>query len=62
MDSFGSFRSVAASAKPLTKREIEKMKKIMRRVPILKQKNDEYHKKEEQEADSFFDQQLEKIN
>jgi len=61
MDSLSSFRSVAAN-RPLTKREIEKMKKIMRRVPILKQKNDEYHKKEEKEADTFFDQQLEKIN
>lgn len=61
MDSLGSFRSIAAN-RPLTKKEIEKMKKIMRRVPILKQKNDEYHKKEEQDADTFFDQQLEKID
>ena len=47
--------------KPLTKKDIERMKKIMRRVPILKQKNDEYHKKEEQEADSFFNEELNKI-
>jgi hypothetical protein len=41
---------------------MERMKKIMRRVPVIKQKNDEYHKKEEQEADDFFSKKLDEIS
>ena len=62
MDSLSSSFRGSGYTKALTKKDIERMKKIMRRVPVLKQKNDEYHKKEEQEADSFFDEALNKIN
>ncbi|MEI6425771.1 MAG: hypothetical protein WCO66_00285 [Candidatus Absconditabacteria bacterium] len=62
MDSLGSFRSVGTNTRPLSKKEIDRMKKIMRRVPVLKQQNDEYHKKEEQEADDFFSKKLDEIN
>lgn len=44
--------------KTLTKKEIEKMKKIMKKVPIIKKKNDEYHKKEENNADKEFEDRL----
>ncbi len=44
--------------KPLTKKEIEKMKKIMKKVPIIKAKNDEYHEKEEKKADKEFEDKL----
>jgi len=60
MDSLGWY--TWWNPRPLTKREMERMKKIMRRVPAIKQKNDEYHKKEEQEAEDFFSKKLDEIN
>ena len=47
--------------KPLTRREIQKMKKIMKKVPIIKARNDEYHKKEEEKADDDFEKKLENL-
>lgn len=44
--------------KPLTKKEMEKMKKIMKKVPILKEQNDKYHQKEEKKADQEFENKL----
>ena len=37
------------------------MKKIMKKVPIIKAKNDEYHKKEEKRADVEFEDKLNNI-
>ncbi len=37
------------------------MKKLMRRVPIIKKKNDDYHQKEAQDADNQFEQQLNQL-
>jgi hypothetical protein len=62
MDNLSSSFRGSGYTKPLTKKDIERMKKIMRRVPVLKQKNDEYHKKEQQEADSLFENELNTIN
>lgn len=47
--------------KPLTKKEIEKMKKIMKKVPIIKAKNDIYHEREEKKADDEFKNKLDNI-
>lgn len=44
--------------RPLTRWEIEKMKKIMKKVPIIKKKNDEYHEKEIKKIDDEFDNKL----
>lgn len=44
--------------KPLTRWEIEQMKKTMKKVPIIKAKSDEYHKKEEKQADDEFEKKL----
>ena len=62
MDSLGSYRSTWWNPRPLSKRELERMKKIMRRVPVLKKKHDEYHETEEKEADSFFSKELNEIS
>jgi hypothetical protein len=35
------------------------MKKNMRKVPIIQEKSEQYHEKEEQEAESLIDEQLE---
>lgn len=61
MDSISSYM-IWGKPKPLSKKEINQMKKIMRRVPTIKQKNDEYHKKEEHEADILFSKELDHIN
>jgi len=34
------------------------MKKIMKKVPIIKKKNDEYHEKEIKKIDDEFDNKL----
>ncbi len=47
--------------KPLTWEEINKMKKIMRKVPVIKKISDNYHQKEVDKADLEFEQQLENI-
>lgn len=44
--------------KHLSKKEIEKMKKNMKKVPIIQSKSDNYHIKEEIEAEKI----LEKIH
>lgn len=44
--------------RPLTRWEIEKMKKIMKKVPIIKKKNDEYHEKEVEKIDDEFEDKL----
>lgn len=44
--------------RPLTKKEIEKMKKIMKKVPLIKAKNDIYHEQEEKKADNEFEDRL----
>lgn len=62
MDSVSSYISVWGKPKPLTKKQINQMKQIMRRVPKIKQKNDEYHKKEKYEADLLLSQKLDTIN
>lgn len=62
MDSFASYRAIASNPRPMTKREIEKMKKLMRRVPVIKKKNDEHHKKEVEEAENLFQKQIDSIN
>ena len=38
----------------LSKREIEKMKKNMKKVPVIQFKSDIYHKKEEEEAEKIL--------
>lgn len=43
---------------PLTKKEIEKMKKIMKKVPIIKARNDIYHEHEEKKADNEFEEKI----
>jgi hypothetical protein len=37
------------------------MKKIMKKVPIIKAKSDEYHKKEEKQADDEFEKKLDSL-
>ncbi|MDD3263103.1 MAG: hypothetical protein PHR61_04650 [Candidatus Absconditabacteria bacterium] len=44
--------------KPLTKKEIEQMKKIMKKVPVIKARNDIYHEYEEKNADKEFENKL----
>lgn len=38
----------------ISKKEIEKMKKNMKKVPIISSKSDLYHLKEEQEAEKIL--------
>ncbi|AHB41797.1 hypothetical protein P148_SR1C00001G1018 [candidate division SR1 bacterium RAAC1_SR1_1] len=47
--------------RPLTKKEIEKMKKIMKKVPIIKARNDIYHEQEEKKADNEFENRLKEL-
>lgn len=42
--------------KKLSRREIENMKKNMKKVPIIKQKSDTYHDKEAEEAEKLLAQ------
>ncbi len=44
--------------KPLTKKEIEQMKKIMKKIPVIKARNDIYHEHEEKKADDEFEKKL----
>lgn len=44
--------------KPLTWQEIEQMKKIMKKVPIIQQRNEEYHQKESEKADDEFEKKI----
>lgn len=39
----------------ISHKEIEKMKKNMKKVPIIESKADRYHLKEEQEAEQLLD-------
>jgi len=41
-------------SKHLSPKEMEKMKKIMRKVPEIQLKNEIYHSKEEKEADKIL--------
>ncbi len=47
--------------KPLTKKEIEKMKKIMKKVPVIKARNDIYHEHEKKKADYEFEKKLDSL-
>jgi hypothetical protein len=47
--------------KTLSKKEIEKMKKIMKKVPLIAAKNDTYHSWESKEADDEFEDKIKKI-
>lgn len=47
---------------PLTKKEIEKMKKIMKKVPLLKARNDIYHEQEEKKADDDFENKIKQLD
>ncbi len=40
--------------KYISRAEIEKMKKIMRKVPLISEKNDKYSLKEQIEADNYL--------
>lgn len=46
----------ATHPKRLSRREIENMKKNMKKVPIIAAKSDIYHQKEEQEAEKLLSQ------
>ncbi len=42
----------------LSKREIEMMRKNMKKVPLIKQKSEDYHKNQYEEAESFIDKSM----
>lgn len=42
----------------VSKREIEKMRKNMKKVPIIQKKSELYHKNQDQEAELFIDDSL----
>lgn len=44
----------------ISKREIEKMKKNMKKVPIIQEKSELYHKNQNNEAELFIDHELKK--
>ncbi|MFZ2151069.1 MAG: hypothetical protein WAU85_03370 [Candidatus Absconditicoccaceae bacterium] len=46
----------------ISKREIEKMKKNMKKVPIIQKRSELYHKNQNNEAESFINNELEKTN
>ncbi len=46
----------------ISRREIEKMKKNMKKVPIIQKKSELYHKNQNKEADLFIDNELEISN
>jgi len=44
----------------LSQAEIQKMKKNMRKVPVIQEKSEKYHEREDKEADQFINEQLAK--
>lgn len=46
----------------ISRREIEKMKKNMKKVPIIQKKSELYHKNQNKEADLFIENELERSN
>jgi len=42
----------------LSQAEIQKMKKNMRKVPVIQEKSERYHEVEDKEADQFINEQL----
>jgi len=42
----------------LSQAEIQKMKKNMRKVPVIQEKSEKYHEREDKEADQFINEQL----
>ncbi len=43
----------------LSKKDIEKMRKNMKKVPVIQKKSEIYHKNQDKEAESFIDNSLE---
>ncbi len=54
MDTPGAYRWGTYKQK-LSPQEIKKMKKNMKKVPIIQSKSDRYHLKEEQEAEKILE-------
>ncbi len=46
----------------ISKREVEKMKKNMKKVPIIQKKSELYHKNQNKEAELFINYELENYN
>lgn len=46
----------------LPQREIQRMKKNMKKVPIIQKRAEKYHEKEDKEADEFIATQVQTIN
>lgn len=59
MDTPGAYRG-GGYVKHLSKKEIENMKKNMKKVPIIQSKSDNYHLKEEIEAEKILNKIHEK--
>lgn len=49
-----SYSNSRQSKRRMSRKEIEATKKNMKKVPIIQQKSQEYHKAEEQEAENLL--------
>jgi len=60
-DTLGTY-SWSFHPKHLSKKDLEKIKKIMKTVPIVEARNELHHQKEEQEADQIFEKKIIDLN